>query len=78
MSRDGGRSGSGAMIVGFCNGNRIVRVSPDRVGGGHNRWQAAKMGGGQQKWVGGSKNGWGAAKMGGGKLKWVFSGTYSF
>ena len=30
MSRDGGRSGSGAMIVGFRNGNRIVRVSPDR------------------------------------------------
>ena len=29
MSWDGGRSGSGAMIVGFRNGNRIVRVSPD-------------------------------------------------
>ena len=29
MSQDGGRSGSGAMIVGFRNGNRIVRVSPD-------------------------------------------------
>ena len=30
MSWDGGQSGSGAMIVGFRNGNRIVRVSPDR------------------------------------------------
>ena len=29
MSRDGGRSGSGAMIVGFRNGDRIARVSPD-------------------------------------------------
>ena len=29
MSWDGGRSGIGAVIVGFRNGNRIVRVSPD-------------------------------------------------
>ena len=29
MSWDGGRSGSRAVIVGFHNGNRIVRVSPD-------------------------------------------------
>ena len=32
MSWDGGRSGSGAIIVGFRNGNRIVRVSPDNDG----------------------------------------------
>ena len=31
MSWDGGQSGSGAVIVGFRNGNRIVRVSPDRI-----------------------------------------------
>ena len=30
MSWDGGQSGSGAVIVGFRNGDRIVRVSPDR------------------------------------------------
>ena len=29
MSWDGGRSRIGAVIVGFRNGNRIVRVSPD-------------------------------------------------
>ena len=29
MSWDGGRSGIRAVIVGFRNGNRIVRVSPD-------------------------------------------------
>ena len=29
MSWDGGWSGSRAIIVGFRNGNRIVRVSPD-------------------------------------------------
>ena len=29
MSRDGGQSGSGDMIVRFCSGNRIMRVSPD-------------------------------------------------
>ena len=29
MSWDGGRSRSGAVIIGFRNGNRIVRVSPD-------------------------------------------------
>ena len=29
MSWDGGRSRSGAMIVGFRNGDRITRVSPD-------------------------------------------------
>ena len=32
MSWDGGRSGSGAVIVGFCNGDRIARVSPDTSG----------------------------------------------
>ena len=31
MSWDGGWSGSGAVIVGFRNGNRIVRVSPDTL-----------------------------------------------
>ena len=31
MSWDGGRSGSGAVIIGFRNGNRIVRVSPDTI-----------------------------------------------
>ena len=30
MSWDGGRSGSGAVIVGFRSGDRIARVSPDR------------------------------------------------
>ena len=29
MSWDGGRSRSGAVIVGFRNGDRIARVSPD-------------------------------------------------
>ena len=31
MSWDGGRSGSGAVIVGFRNRDRIVRVSPDSL-----------------------------------------------
>ena len=30
MSWDGGQSRSGAVIVGFRNGDRIARVSPDR------------------------------------------------
>ena len=30
MSWDGGRSGSGAVIVRFRNGDRIARVSPDK------------------------------------------------
>ena len=30
-SRNGGRSGSGDVIVGLCDGNRIWRVSPDTV-----------------------------------------------
>ena len=32
MSWDGGWSGSGAVIVGFHNGDRIARVSPDSQG----------------------------------------------
>ena len=39
MSWDGGRSRSRAVIVGFRNGDRIARVSPDKSGdeGGHVR-----------------------------------------
>ena len=36
-----------------------------QVGGGCNRWQAAKTGEGQLKQMGGSENGWGKAKTGG-------------
>ena len=32
-SRNGGRSRSGDVIVGLCDGNRIWRVSPDNNGG---------------------------------------------
>ena len=32
MSWDGGWSGSRAVIVGFRSGDRIARVSPDRLG----------------------------------------------
>ena len=38
MSWDGGRSGSGAMIVGFHDGNRIVRVSPDNGSPADYQW----------------------------------------
>ena len=52
-SRDGGQSGSGDVIVGFRSGNRIRRVSPDRVFEGRN--MSGVRVGGQKVGVGGWK-----------------------